>query len=180
MERFEQLGADLGTLFINLSSEYPAILDLVFVLMACVGTLIIASGVVEVTRMGKPAQRSEASITSVLWKFAGGGMLVDMAFAAHIWSASLWGDYDPLDISEYVGGGSGDYAEQALMAASGLIVIAGYVALARAYMGIARLGKTPEEQRSELWGFILSRAVAGSAMISVLYLAKVFGNSVGG
>src|SRR5690554_4951104 len=156
MENLSKLSKGIGDMLINLSSEYPALLDAVFLLAAVVGIMICASGVFDVIKMGKPEYQVKAA--SIFWKFIGGASLVDLAFFSKVWTGTVWATSDPMGISAYVAtAGEGDYSKQAMMAAMGIIVIAGYVTLARAYIGISRLGSLSEESRSEMIGFIVSR-----------------------
>lgn len=183
MEALQKSGAGIGQVFINLSSEYPGFLLMVYILMTALGVLIVMSGLVELGRMGKPG-RSEASFVSVFWKMFGGGSLTILSYSVNAWTSSLWANTDPLDITKYVVSGAavtpdGGYSEAAIMAATGIIVLTGVVTIARAYIAIARLGKVPEEQRGDLWGYIISRLVAGSALVSVMYLVKAFSEAAG-
>lgn len=179
MEDLSKLGKGIGDLLINLSSEYPNLLDAIFVLIACAGVLICVSGVMDVTRMGKPEYQIKGS--SVFWKMLGGSSLVDLMFFTKVWTGTLWAESNPLGISAYVvaAESADDYSQQAMMAAMGIIVIAGYITLARAYFGISKLGSLSEESRSEMIGFIVSRIFAGSAMVVVLHLAKAVDKSAG-
>lgn len=172
------MGKGIGDMLINLSSEYPALLDGILVLVAAAGVFVCVSGVFDVMRMGKPEYQIKGS--SVFWKFLGGSSLVDLSFFAKVWTGTLWSESNPLGISAYVvTAGEGDYSKQAMMAAMGIIVIAGYVTLARAYFGISRLGSLSEESRSEMVGFIVSRLAAGSLMVAIIHVAKAIDTSAG-
>lgn len=173
----KKAGIGLGDFFINLSAEYGAILDFIYYAMGVLGVLIIISSLLEIARMGKVGHHERASFGGIFWKQIGGAFLIQLGGTAKMFTGSLWANYDPLDIGYYgaASSGAGDYSQQALTAAAGMLVLTGYVVLARAYMAIANLGKVPEEQRGEQWGFIISRIIAGSALISCLYLADLIG-----
>jgi len=179
MSDLSSLGKGIGDLLINLSSEYPALLDGIFILVAAAGVMICVSGVFDLMRMGKPEHQVKGS--SIFWKFIGGSSLVDLMFFSKVWTGTLWAETNPMGISAFVvsSGGEGDYSQKAMMAAMGIIVIAGYVTLARAYFGISRLGTLSEESRSEMIGFIVSRLAAGSLMVAILHVAKAIDNSAG-
>ena len=178
MESLSTLGKGIGDLLINLSSEYPALLDGILILIAAAGVMICVSGVFDVIRMGKPEYQVKGS--SIFWKFLGGSSLVDLMFFSKIWAGTLWAESNPMGISGYVvTAGDGDYSKQAMMAAMGIIVIAGYVTLGRAYFGISRLGSLSEDSKSEMIGFIISRVAAGSLMIAIIHVARMIDNSSG-
>lgn len=179
MNDLSKLGKGIGDLLINLSSEYPALLSGILILIAAAGVFICVSGVFDIMKMGKPEHQIKGS--SVFWKFLGGSSLVDLSFFAKIWTGTLWAESNPLGISSYVVSAStdSDYSQQAMMAAMGIIVIAGYVTLARAYFGISKLGSLSEESRSEMVGFIVSRVAAGSLMVAILHVAKMLDTSAG-
>jgi hypothetical protein len=61
-----------------------------------------------------------------------------------------------------------------MYAALGMMAIAGYVAIAMAYFQISGLGNVSQEGRGSKIGSILSRLVAGSALISAVHLIKYF------
>lgn len=184
MESIAGFGKGIGNLLINLSSEYSGILDTALLIFAACGVFITLSGLFEFASLGKPsAAGGKSSGVSVMWKLFAGASLVDLAFMAKMWTNTLWLDSDPLSISAYTSaaqGGSDHYGADAMMAATGIIVIAGYITLGRAYLAMAKLGKTPDEQRGDVIGFVVARVVAGSAMISILYIAKIIGDSAGG
>lgn len=177
MSDLSGLGKGIGDLLINLSSEYPALLDGILILIAAAGVLICVSATFDVMRMGKPEYQIKGS--SIFWKMLAGSSLVDLMFFAKVWTGSLWSESNPLGISAYVASGDGDYSKQAMMAAMGIIVIAGYVTLARAYFGMARLGSLSDGSRSEMVGFIVSRIAAGSLMVAIIHVAKAVDNSAG-
>lgn len=179
MSDLSTLGKGIGDLLINLSSEYPGILDGIMLLIAAAGVMICVSGVFDVMRLGKPEHQIKGS--SIFWKFIGGSSLVDLMFFTKVWTGTLWSESNPMGISSYVASanGGGDYSQMAMMAAMGIIVIAGYVTLARAYFGVARLGSLSPESRSEMIGFIISRIAAGSLMVAVIHVAKAVDNSAG-
>lgn len=179
MTDLSKLGKGIGDLLISLSSEYPALLNGVFLFFAILGVFVCVSGVFDITRMGKPEYQVKGS--SVFWKFLGGSSLIDLAFFSKVWTATLWAEANPLGISAYVVAvdAKTDYSQQAMMAAMGIIVIAGYVTLGRAYAGLAKMGSLSTESRSEMVGFIISRVIAGSAMVLILHLAKAVDKGAG-
>lgn len=186
MEAVTEAGSNLGRLLINLSEEFPGFLDLFFILMTGLGVLIIISSLIEIAKMGKAGEMDKSSWGSVFWKQFGGGSLAIFAFTINAWTKTLWANDDPLNINAYVvdpttvtGAGDLGYGAGAIMAAMGIIVLTGVVTMARAYIGIARLGKVPESQRGDLWGYIVSRLVAGSALISALYIVNAIGEAAG-
>lgn len=179
MTDLSTLSKGIGDLLINLSSEYPVILSAILMLIAAAGVFICASGVLDITKMGRPEHQIKGS--TVFWKLLGGSSLVDLSFFAKIWTGTLWAESNPLGISSYVVAANAktDYSQQAMMAAMGIIVIAGYITLARAYFGISKLGSLSQESRSEMVGFIVSRIVAGSLMVAILHVAKLIDTSAG-
>lgn len=185
LDAISKKGSDLGTIIINLSTEFPGFLKMIYILMVLLGTLIVISGIIELGKRGKPGEQSKATFSSIFWKCFGGGSLAVLPYSISAWTNTLWADTDPLDINKYVIAEKGmtatsaGYAQAAITAASGIIVLTGVVTIARAYIGIARLGKTPEEQRGDLWGYIVSRLVAGSALVSITYLADAVGKAAG-
>lgn len=184
MNTIAGFGKGLGDIFIGLSSEYSDILDTALLIFAACGVLITLSALFEFASLGKPsAAGGKSSGVSVMWKLFAGASLVDLAFMAKMWTNTLWLDADPLSISAYASAarsGSDHYGTDAMMAATGIIVIAGYITLGRAYFAMAKLGKTPDEQRGDVIGYIVARVLAGSAMISILHIANIFGESAGG
>lgn len=170
----------IASVFINLSAEYPAILDGILILCAFAGVIISSSAVFDIIRSGNRSNQVESTPRVVLAKFVGGTGLIDLAFWVKVWSASLWANSDVLDISSYsADSGMGGYANEALMAAIGIMVITGYVTLARAYFFIARLGHLSPESRSNMIGSITARIVAGTLLISLLHVSGYVQGSTG-
>lgn len=83
----------------------------------------------------------------LFWKMIAGASLVDIAFFASGFTASLWMYDDPLDMAQYSVNSEENYAQAATMAVLGIMVIAGYVAVGRAYLSISRLGYLTPEAR---------------------------------
>lgn len=173
------IGKSIGDVFINLSAEYPALLDAILLVFAFAGVIVSASACYEVAKLGKRDGNSNASPNSIFWKLVAGASLIDIAFWAHVWTDSLWSLADPLEISAYGVQGGDDYAKTAIMAAIGMMVITGYVTLGRAYLMTSKVGYLSPEARSDIIGSIISRVAAGSAMIASLHLADVLENSTG-
>lgn len=169
-------GGTIGSAFINLSHEYPAILDGVFILFAAAGVLVAATSVFDVIKMGSQSHTSKPGV--IAGKMIGGVGMIDLALWGRVWSGTIWANENPLGISDYVATG-GDNASAAAMAALGIMVIAGYVTIGRAYWGITKLGSLSPDARSDMVGSILSRFVAGSALIASLHIARMLDNSTG-
>lgn len=178
---FDDMGGMTGTIssaFISLSAEYPDILSGVLFLFAAIGVVISATAVFDIIKLGKSdSQMGSSNGGAITGKLIGGVGLVDLSFWARTWAGTLWANENPLGINEYAASGSGDYANQAMMAALGIIVIGGYVVLGRAYLGITKLGYLTPESRSNMIGNIVSRVFAGSAMVSAMHIARLIGNS---
>ena len=175
--KFSDFVGGLSTAFINLSSEYPVILNSLFLLFAACGVVISSTAVFDVIRAGSKSNQTESTPRTVFVKFLGGIGLIDLSFWAKIWSASLWANEDVLGIDSYTAGSMGGYANEAMMAALGILVITGYVTLARAYFMIAKFGSLGPESRSNMVGSIIARIVAGSALISIIHIAKLIESS---
>jgi len=175
------IGKGISDIFINMSSEYPALLDGILILFAAMGIIIAATAVLDITKIGSGgSQMGDSRAGAITGKLIGGVGLVDLSLWARVWSSTLWANSDPLGISAYAPTSSGgDYAEKAIMAALGVMVIAGYVTLGRAYLGITKLGYMTPESRSNMIGNIFSRILAGSALISCLHVARAINNSAG-
>lgn len=173
------LGKSMSDMFVNLSAEYPALLDAVFIVFGAAGVMISCWGVLEILKMGKRDQLSYSPANVIMLKFLGGASLIDLAFWGKVWTATLWDDTDPLGIQAYSASSGGDNSKVALMAALGIIVIAGYIVLGRAYIMTTRLGYLSPDARSDLIGNIIARIVAGSIMIACLHFGKAFEASAG-
>jgi hypothetical protein len=180
---FEGMDGFSGTVsdvFINLSQEYPAILDGVLYLFAGLGVIIAATACLDIVKLGKTNNQVASPAGAIAAKIVGGVGLVDLSVWAQAWSATLWANDNPLGISDYVvSNNSDDYATSAALAALGFIVIAGYVVLGRAYLMITKLGYLSPDARSDMVGNILARIFAGSAMVSALHVARAINNSAG-
>lgn len=164
----------MSSAFISLSAEYPAILNGILLIFAFCGLIISSSAVFDVIRSGNNGVRMQAKSTSgvIMGKFLGGTGLIELAFWAKVWSASLWANTDVMGIESYTASsGMGGYANEAMMAALGILVITGYITLGRAYFAIAQLGQLSSEARSNMIGSIIARILAGTALISVLHLS---------
>lgn len=163
----------ISSAFISLSSEYPAILNGILLLFAFCGLIISSSAVFDIIRSGNRNNQIESTPRVVFAKFLGGTGLIELAFWAKVWSATLWANTDVMGIESYsASSGMGGYADEALMAALGILVITGYVTLGRAYFFIAKLGHLSPESRSNMIGSIVSRIAAGTALICVLHLSN--------
>ncbi|MBF6615599.1 MAG: hypothetical protein ITG07_02625 [Candidimonas sp.] len=173
------LGKGIADVFINMSSEYPAILDALLFVFAGAGVIISATAAFEVVKMGRRDSMNYSPGASVWWKMVAGVSLVDLAFWAKVWTSSLWSYSDPLDLAGYAAGQGEDYSKTAIMAALGITVIAGYIVLARAYFATARLGYLSPEARGDVISGIVSRVIAGSLMIASLHVAKALEGSTG-
>lgn len=173
------IGKGLGDVFINLSAEYPALLDGILFVFAGFGVMISATAAIEIIKMGKRDSVSYSPSAAIWWKLIGGMSLVDLSFWAKVWTDSLWSLSDPMDLSAYSAGQGDDYSKTAIMAALGIVVIAGYVVLAKAYFATTRLGYLSPESRSDVVTGIFSRIVAGSMMIACLHIANVLEESTG-
>lgn len=165
----------IADLFINLSVEYGAILEAIFLVCAAAGVLIVASGIMSVIKAGD-RQKQQPVWGVVAAKCFGGASLTDLSFWANSWTSTLWANTDPLDIGIYSAAAHSDYSEQALYAALGMMVIAGYVSLASAYFSITALGHVSQEGRGAKVASIVSRVVAGSALIMSVHVASLFNN----
>lgn len=177
MDSIKGLGTTIGDMFINLSSEYPELLDGVLLIFAVLGVFIVSKGILDIVKLGnRQHQVSPGGITA---KLIGGASLVDLSLWARAWSGTVWMNSNPLGISEYSASGGGGYSEQAIMAALGIMVITGYVTLGRAYLGIAKMGALSPESRSDMIGKVVSRIIAGTALISSTHIARAISNSTG-
>ena len=164
----------ISSAFITLSAEYPAILNGILIILAFCGLVISASAVFDVIRSGNRNNQIESTPRVVFAKFLGGTGLIDLAFWAKVWSATLWANTDVMGIESYsASSGMGGYANEALMAALGILVITGYITLARAYFFIAKLGQLSPESRSNMIGSIVARILAGTALICIIHLSNV-------
>lgn len=173
------IGAGIGDVFINMSAEYPAILDALLFIFAGAGVIISSMAALEVLKMGRRDSMNYSPGAAVWWRMIAGVSLVDLAFWAKVWTDTLWSLSDPLALSEYTTGQGEDYSRAAIMAALGITVIAGYVVLARAYFATARLGYLSPEARSDVVGGIISRVIAGSLMIACLHVSSALEGSTG-
>jgi|TARA_Y100001973_G_C5191046_1_gene331017 hypothetical protein len=169
---FGKVATQMGDLFINLSTQYSAILNFIFLICACAGVFISISGIFTMIRAGD-RQKQQPVWSVVAAKVVAGASLIELSMWANAWSATIWANTDPLEISAY-SSASGDYTTKAMYAALGMMAIAGYVAIAMAYFQISGLGNVSQEGRGSKIGSILSRLVAGSALISAVHLIKYF------
>jgi len=161
----------------NLSAEYPAFLDFIFLAFAVIGIVISASGVMAFIKLGDRNNGLVTPGSHILWKLFAGPSLVNLALMARAWGGTLWANSDPLDIGQYTGSGTG--WDAAVMAAVGIMVLAGYVTLGRAYMMMGKLGTVSVDARGDLIGNIFARIVAGSALIFTIHIAMAVEASSG-
>ncbi|WP_326430274.1 hypothetical protein VQ574_21365 (plasmid) [Stutzerimonas frequens] len=173
------IGKGIGDVFINLSAEYPVILDGILFVVAGFGVIISGTACFEVIKMGRRDSVSYSPSAAIWWKLVGGVSLIDLAFWAKVWTDSLWSLSDPLELSGYAAAQGEDYSKAAIMAALGIVVIAGYVVLARAYFATTRLGYLSPEARSDVITGIASRIITGSMMIACLHISSAFDESTG-
>lgn len=172
-------GKGIADVFINLSAEYPDILDALLFVFAGAGVIISGTAAFEVVKMGRRDSMNYSPGASVWWKMVAGVSLIDLSFWAKVWTDSLWSYSDPLELSAYSVGQGEDYTQAALMAALGITVIAGYVVIAKAYFATARLGYLSPEARGDVVSGIISRVIAGSLMIASLHIAEALEGSAG-
>lgn len=173
------VGKTLSEVFVNLSAEYPVLLDALIYGFAAVGVIIAGSAVFDFIKMGKRDGNSSGWAT-FNWKMLAGSSLVDMAFWAKVWTDSVWDLSDPLDISAYAAGaGGGDNTKVAVYAVVGFLVIVGYVTIGKAYLQMSKLGYLSPEARGDAKMMIAARIVAGSAMIAALHISEAVENSTG-
>ncbi len=168
----------IADLFISLSSEYPAMLQFIYVVFGAIGVAIGVIGLFQLFGIGNRNSGEEpVSVKKVLWKLFGGASLIDLSLWCSVWSDTLWMNKSDIGMESYVASGGGDYGQAALMAALGIIVIAGVITMGRAYMSAAQIGTVSGRDRSTLGWNVISRIIAGSLMISSFHVAKLFDNS---
>nr|AMP42383.1 hypothetical protein [uncultured bacterium IN-11] len=180
-EGLGKVAKGLGDMFINLSSEFPALLDVIQYLSAAGGILIGGSAVFTLIRKGRRGAGGEVSLGGIGIQMIAAASLVELSLWMKVFSSTFWMNGDNLDINQFVvSGGGGDYSKQALAAALGIMFIAGYITLARAYFMLARFGREQNDSsRSNLLGSIAARILAGSALVSILRISEAFQNSTG-
>jgi hypothetical protein len=161
----------------NLSAEYPAFLDFIFLAFAVIGIMISASAVIAIIKLGDKNNELVTPGSHILWKLFAGPSLVNLALLARAWGGTLWANSDPLDIGQYSGSGTG--WDAAVMAAVGIMVLAGYITLGRAYMMMSKLGTVSIDARGDLMGSIFARIIAGSALIFTIHIAQAIEASSG-
>lgn len=164
-------------MFVNLSSEYPDLLDAIFFIFAGCGVLITLPAVIEIIKSGD-RNKQHSSVGSITSRMLFGSLLVDLAFWGKVLCDSLWSLDNPLGIESYANGG-GDPSQVALYAVIGFMVLTGWVTLGRAFLMGGKLGYLTPDARSDLIGSIIARVAAGSAMVASIHLAGVFGDSTG-
>lgn len=172
------IGTSIGDVFINLSSEYPALLDTIILIFAVIGIFIASYAVFDFIKMGKRDQMQESPAKAIMWRLISGGVLVDLAFWAKVTTGTVW-NADPLGISSYTGNSNGDYGQTALMAAIGFIVLAGYVVLGKAFVMTGKMGYLSPDARSDLGWSIIARIISGGTMIACMNVAQYLNNSTG-
>lgn len=178
LSQLSGIGTSIGDVFINLSAEYPVLLDSILIVLAAIGAIISMFAVFDVIKLGR-RDTTNLPGSAIFWRMVAGASLIDLAFWTKVWTASLWSMTDPLDISTYVAGGQEDYTKTAIMAALGFMMLAGYVTLGRAYIMMSKLGYLSPESRSDLIGSIIARMAAGSLLVAALHVSNVIENSTG-
>lgn len=176
-------GKGIADFFINLSAEYTGALTFITWAAAFVGVLLVASSVFEFVRVGRAPNmmQEKGSWQSITSKNVGGVFLMSFVWSVEMFSSTIWMDNDPLNLAKYdVSASTGDYSEAAIAAATGFIILTGAVVLFRAYLGIAKLGGVPEQQRGDQWGYVLSRLVAGSALVCAPTVVSLISSYKGG
>ena len=168
---------DFVTMLINLSREYPVILDSILFFFAAIGVMIASSGVLDIIKLGRRDTGLVTPHSHIFWKLLSGSSLVDLMVWTKAWSGTLWATSDPMGISDYSSGG-GSY-DAAIMAALGIMVITGYVTVGRGYMMLSKLGTVSIEARGDVIGSSMARIFAGTALICVLHIAEAFEVSTG-
>lgn len=161
----------------NLSAEYPALLDAILFIFAGTGTILSGSAVLAIIKLGRRDSNIATPAAHIGWKLLGGASLVDLSIWANAWCGTLWSESDPMGISAYTGSG-GNY-DAAIMAAVGIMVLAGWITLGRAYIMVTKIGSTSVEARGDLIGSILARIVAGTALICTVHIAGAIQASTG-
>lgn len=168
----------IADLFISLSSEYPAMLQFIYVVFGAIGVAIGVIGLFQLFGIGNRNSGDEpVSVKKVLWKLFAGASLIDLSLWCSVWSDTLWMNKSDIGIESYVASSGGDYGQAAMMAALGIIVIAGVITMGRAYISAAQIGTVSGRDRSTLGWNVISRIIAGSLMISSFHVAKFFDNS---
>ncbi|MDH4602458.1 MULTISPECIES: hypothetical protein [Pseudomonas syringae group] len=175
--QLSSIGISIGDMFVNLSAEYPVILDMVILVFATAGVIISASAIFDFIKLGGRDRGNGGS--PIAYKMIAGCSLVDLAFWTNVWTDTIWSQSDPMDISSYTSSAGHDNGLVAIYAVIGFLVIVGYVTLGKAYYQVSRLGYLSPEARGDMWGSIISRVVAGSLMVASLHVAKMFEDSVG-
>lgn len=168
----------IAEMLVNLSQEYSAIFDFILFFFAAVGVLISASGCYNICRLGDQAAQVATPVSRVLWKLLAGPLLVNLAITANALSASLWMNQNELGVDQFVSSGSSTW-ETARVAALGIMFLAGFITIGRAYMMAANLGSVSVESKSSLIGNIISRIVAGSALTVISVILETVKLSTG-
>lgn len=171
------VGISIGDMFVNLSAEYPVILDMVILIFAATGVILSATAVFDFIKLGGRDRGNGAA--PIAYKMIGGCSLVDLAFWTSVWTSTIWSQTDPMDIGSYASSAGQDNGLVAIYAVIGFLVIVGYVTLGKAYYQVTRLGYLSPEARGDMWSSIISRGVAGSLMVASMHVAKMIEESVG-
>lgn len=172
------VGVSIADMFVNLSAEYPSLLNSFLIVIAACGVLISASAVFDFIKSG--GRRDGNSVSAIVfYKMVGGVSLVELAVWTKVWTDTLWSLSDPLDIGGYTAGEGESYGMTAIYTVIGFMVLVGYVTLAKAYFSVARIGYLSPESRADMYASIVSRIVAGSALVACMHIAKAFENSTG-
>lgn len=178
LEGMVGVSQSIADMFISLSSEYPAMLQFIYLVFGAIGVAIGVIGLFQLFGIGNRNSGDEpVSVKKVLWKLFGGASLIDLSLWCSVWSDTLWMNSSDIGMESYVASSGGDYGQAALMAALGIIVIAGVITMGRAYMSAAQIGTVSGRDRSTLGWNVISRIVAGSLMISSFHVAKLFDTS---
>lgn len=170
-------GLRMADFFINLSSEYSAILNFILYVAAFVGVMIVSSSIFELIRMGqdKHAQQSRTSAFSIITKNLGAVFLMSFAWSVKMFTATLWAEHDPLNLAKYdASASSGDYSQQTIIAVTGFFILTGCVFMFKSYLALAKLGSMPDEERGVQWGRILSYMGAGSILVCINVIVALF------
>jgi hypothetical protein len=168
---------DFVSMITNLSMEYPVFLETILWMFAVVGVLISANAVISIIKLGKRDHGLVTPGAHIGWKMFGGASLVQLSLMAKAWCGTLWQESGDLGISQYSGAG-GNW-DAAINAAVGIMVLAGWVTLGRAYVMVTKLGTVSIEARGDLVGSIAARIVAGTALICTIHVASAIGASTG-
>lgn len=176
--KYEGYASSIADSFINLSAEYPALLNAIFLIFAALGVVVAATAVLAIIKKGSRDAGQESSFGGIATQMLGGVLMVDLSFWASSLTDTLWSMSSPLDIAGYAQQGAADYWQTAFYAVIGFMVLAGYVVLGTVGWKISQLGKLSPESRSNQLGSIISRILAGSAMVASVHIAQALDDSM--